>query len=340
MFQTFQIVTLLQGLFLLLLLYKNKRQYIFTHYFYLNASLISLLIYLLGDTNSNLFISDFDFFIVDNTLFIVFLFLFLKNFNQPKPIQILKIAPYFLPVVVYVFIEVYEMFFGEPFGIESAEHFLYLIFIGYLVGSLYYTLNLKVAIVVKIPFLVLVCSLLTVYLSSIFSFVSHFESIEHYRNFNTILIFVIAFVFYYLSYLFAFNSSFINQPIIHNKYKNSSLNEKDIQEYIQKIKEGMESEKLYLNANLSLQHFSESVRIPKHFISEILNVHLQTNFQDFVNEYRVEEFIRLYTNPDNKQYSILGIATSCGFKNKATFNTNFKKIKGVSPTEYKHNHTI
>ena len=98
----------------------------------------------------------------------------------------------------------------------------------------------------------------------------------------------------------------------------------------------METNKFFTNENLSLQKFSDLVSIPKHYISEILTVHLNTSFQDFVNEYRVEEFIKLYFNTDNDHFTILGIASSAGFKNKATFNSNFKKFKGVSPTEYKH----
>ena len=122
-----------------------------------------------------------------------------------------------------------------------------------------------------------------------------------------------------------------------SKYKNSALNSNAIDGYKKRIIDAMELDKVFTNENLSLQTFSETVNIPKHFISEILNVHLNTNFQDFVNEYRVEEFIKLYSDPQNDQYSILGLATSVGFKNKATFNANFKKIKGVSPTEYKQN---
>lgn len=333
MIQTLQIVTLLQGIFLLVILYKNKKSYTYNNYFYLNATLISLLIYLIGDNNNNLFISDIDVFLVDNSLFITFFLLFLKNLTNQKPIQFSEIFYYSIPTILYSCIEVYELVFRETETIERMEYLLYLIFVIYLIRAFFYTLKLSVPLLIKTPFYLLIVSLLINYSAFFFSF-----DLLNIRNFHAILIFVIAFVFYYLTYLFVLKYDFITKPIAVTKYKNSSLHLPDVEAYKKRIIDAMETDKVFTDANLSLQTFSESVAIPKHYISEILNVHLNTNFQDFVNEYRVAEFIKLYSNPDNDHFSILGLATSAGFKNKATFNANFKKIKGVSPTEYKLNH--
>jgi AraC-like DNA-binding protein len=292
-----------------------------------------LLIYLIGDNDNNLFISDLDIFLVDNTLFITFLLLFVKNLEEQKPIQFSEIFCYLIPAIAYSCIEVYELAFGETETIERIEHLLYLIFVIYLIRAFFYTLQLSVSALVKTPFYLLIISLLINYSSLFFSF-DMFEI----KKMHAALIFVIAFVFYYLTYLFVLNYDFISKQQQVNKYKNSSLNPKDIESYKKRIIEAMETDKVFTDKNLSLQTFSEKVNIPKHFISEILNIHLKTNFQDFVNEYRVEEFIQLYSNPDNDHFSILGIATSAGFKNKATFNANFKKFKGVSPTEYRQQH--
>ena len=332
MLQTFQIIALFQGLFLLIVLFKNKSKYIYSNYFYLNCSLISLLFFISGDNNANLFGSTFDFFLVDNKLFITFLFLFLKNFNSLKPIKFFKIVPFFLPVLVYVFIELNEIFYRETYGVEVIEHVLYFVFVIYLIFSFYFTMGINVSIFIKIPFYVLIFSLFLNYSLNIFSFVIHTRS---YEILNSILIFEIAFIFYFLSYLFVFNINFINRPIDTAKYKNSSLNEENIETLIMKMKQFMIDEKMYLNPDLSLQTFSDKTTIPKHYISEILNIHLNKTFTQFVNEYRIQEFIKLYTNEENQHYSILGIANSVGFKNKATFNSSFKKIIGISPSEYK-----
>lgn len=330
MIQTFKIVTILQGLFLLIILYKNRRDYTFNNYFYLTATLVSLLIYLIGDNTTYLFISDIDIFLFDNTIFITFLLLFVKNFNSQNPVRYQDIVLYSIPALFYCGIEIYEIFFGETESIETVEYFLYLIFVVYLMVTFYYILKLNVSGIIKVPFYLLVISLLINYSSVFFSF----EGID-FIAVNTVLIFINAFVFYYLTYLLVFNLDFIKQKRNTVKYQKSSLNSEDIEGYKKRIIDAMENGKVFTNENLSLQTFSEYIHIPKHYISEVLNVHLNTNFQDFVNEYRVEEFLKLYTDPVNDHYSILGLASSVGFKNKATFNYNFKKIKGLSPTEYK-----
>jgi AraC-like DNA-binding protein len=38
--------------------------------------------------------------------------------------------------------------------------------------------------------------------------------------------------------------------------------------------------------------------------------------------------------PENKKYTLLTLAFECGFNSKASFNRNFKKIVGKSPSDY------
>ena len=331
MIQTFQIVTLLQGLFLLLYLFLNRKKYHFYNYAFLSALIVSLIFYIVGDDNNNLFLSKYDFFFLDKTLFVTLLYLFLKNYNSAKPIKS-KITWYFIPCFFYILIELYEANVGETFLVEIVEYSLSVAFIVYLSVSILLLRKLEISKLIKWPFNFLLYSLLISYLIDLVEFL--FEE-EDFLNLSSIFIFEVSILFYYLTFIFVTNNNFMDLPFQSSKYKNSALNSADVEGYKQRIIDAMEIDKVFTNQNLSLQTFSESVNIPKHYIYEILNVHLNTNFQDFVNEYRVDEFLKLYTNPDNDHFSILGLASSAGFKNKATFNANFKKIKGVSPTEYK-----
>ena len=333
MLQTIQIITFLQGIFLLFFLFKNRSKYYHYNFNFLSAILVSLLFYIVGDDNNNLFLYDYDFFFVDKTLFVTLLYLFLKYFKTSEKIN-KKIAWYFIPTLIYIGVEIYEVAFSENVTVEIIEHSLSIVFIFYLILSLISLRKIDIAKFIKLPFYFLLVSLLITFFISLVDFL--FEE-EFITNLNSILIFEIAILFYYLTYVFVFNHNFFDLPVLHSKYKNSALNNKDVEGYKQQMMQAMEEDKIFTNPDLSLQLFSEYVGIPKHYISEILSGHWHTNFQDFVNEYRVEEFIRLYSKPENDHFSVLGIATSVGFKNKATFNTNFKKFKGVSPTEYKAN---
>lgn len=332
MLQTIQIIAFLQGCFLLVILFKNKKKYFFTDFFYLSAALFSLLLYLLGDDNSNLLFSGKDFFLVDSTLFITFLFLFLKNFNSYNSVSIKNNFIFFIPVICYILIELYEIEINNNIEIELIEHLIYFIFIIYLLLSIYYSNKNIPTLKIRIPFYILIISLLVAYSSEIFTFFNNQNEIDF---FHSLLIIETAILFYYLSYIFIFYSNFIQLPKNERKYKNSTLEESNVDEIYSKLEEVMNTEKLFLNPDLTLHLFSEKVNVPKHYISEVLNTYKNKTFTQFVNEFRIREFIKIYLNDKNNQYSIFGIANTVGFKNKSTFNSTFKKITGYSPSEYK-----
>jgi len=63
-------------------------------------------------------------------------------------------------------------------------------------------------------------------------------------------------------------------------------------------------------------------------------IYCKTNFFDFINRYRIEEFKIQSILKANNHLSIMGIAYNCGFNSKASFYRAFKKFEGISPTDY------
>ncbi|MDC2890236.1 helix-turn-helix domain-containing protein [Psychrosphaera algicola] len=51
--------------------------------------------------------------------------------------------------------------------------------------------------------------------------------------------------------------------------------------------------------------------------------------------YRIEESKSLLTTAQNKKMTMLDIMDLAGFNSKATFNTFFKKLVGVTPTQFR-----
>ena len=90
----------------------------------------------------------------------------------------------------------------------------------------------------------------------------------------------------------------------------------------------------YLNPELNLSDLAKMAGMTRGQLSEIVNAGYGKNFNDFVNEYRVEAFKSMLKEDKHKQLSLLGISQECGFNSKATFNRVFKKLTNVSPTEY------
>ena len=101
------------------------------------------------------------------------------------------------------------------------------------------------------------------------------------------------------------------------------------------VSEYMQREKPYLNPNFTLQQFSEGLDIPAKQLSGILNQGFGVNFFTFVNQYRVEEVIERMNDPKNDHLTLLGIAYDCGFNSKTTFNTVFRKLVGMTPSQFK-----
>jgi AraC-like DNA-binding protein len=118
------------------------------------------------------------------------------------------------------------------------------------------------------------------------------------------------------------------------KYARSGLKKKDVDRYISKISKYMVIEKPYLNRELTIYDLASQLKIPRHFISEVINEHMGKNFYNLINDYRVEEVKQRIVDPAYRNLTILAIAYDSGFNSKSSFNTIFKEKTGMTPSEY------
>lgn len=118
------------------------------------------------------------------------------------------------------------------------------------------------------------------------------------------------------------------------KYQRSGLKKKDVEKYISKIGKYMVIEKPYLNRDLTIYDLAAQLKIPRHFLSEVINEHMGKNFYNLVNDYRVEEVKQRMVDPAFRHLTILAIAYDSGFNAKSSFNTIFKEKTGLTPSEY------
>jgi AraC-like DNA-binding protein len=101
-----------------------------------------------------------------------------------------------------------------------------------------------------------------------------------------------------------------------------------------KIETLIQSEKLYQNPELSLTDIAKKLDSNSNIISRAINQGFAMNFNDFINNYRIEAVKEMFQNGEHKKSTLLGIAYDCGFNSKATFNRAFKKNTGFSPKEF------
>lgn len=101
-----------------------------------------------------------------------------------------------------------------------------------------------------------------------------------------------------------------------------------------RLNEVMLREKPFRNVDLTVSDLAELLGTKPHVLSRVINDSYQKNFRDFVNTYRIEEFIELANRKEYKHYTFLAIAQEVGFNSKSTFNLAFKKMTRKSPREY------
>ena len=150
---------------------------------------------------------------------------------------------------------------------------------------------------------------------------------------------ILAIVTYYLAIAGYLRSETIELEFSETKKaeieeRKTIISAKELENLKLKILNLMQNEKVYLEANLTLTDLSKSLGVNSSVLSYAINHGFGKNFNDFINEFRIEEVKNKLQNGDAEKSNLLGIAFDCGFNSKATFNRAFKKFTGVSPKEF------
>ncbi|MEK6152743.1 helix-turn-helix domain-containing protein [Flavobacteriaceae bacterium 3-367] len=127
------------------------------------------------------------------------------------------------------------------------------------------------------------------------------------------------------------------KEVLREKYGKTGLSKEFSMELRTKLISLMEHDKPYLDANMRLDTIAHLLDVSRHHASQIINEHFSLHFFDFINMYRVREAAQLLSTA-RKRDSIADIAYQCGFNNRISFYKAFKKIRGVSPSEFRENY--
>ncbi|MGM0650280.1 MAG: helix-turn-helix domain-containing protein [Bacteroidota bacterium] len=126
-----------------------------------------------------------------------------------------------------------------------------------------------------------------------------------------------------------------NNPAALNNHNSLSLNENDKKQIEQKLLAYMQQEKPYLKSDLRIDTLAQALKTNRSYLSLVIKDMSGLNFCNFINKYRVEEFIRIYLQSKNhNKYNIQGIASKIGFRSKSSFYHAFRKFKSTTPIEY------
>ncbi len=111
--------------------------------------------------------------------------------------------------------------------------------------------------------------------------------------------------------------------------------DQEVEKYLTRLLKAMEEEKFYLDTELSVGKLASLTGMSAKTISVVLNQHRQTNFNDFVNGYRIKEVQLRLGDPENRHLTISGIAIDCGFNSQGYLISGCSRIRpGMSPREF------
>jgi YesN/AraC family two-component response regulator len=92
------------------------------------------------------------------------------------------------------------------------------------------------------------------------------------------------------------------------------------------------------NSDFSLARLSEICGSRPEYVSQVINESYGCNFNELVNKYRIREACRRIDDKGNYgQFTLAAIASGVGIESATTFSKYFKKITGLTPSQYKKN---
>lgn len=346
-----QIIAIVQGIFLGTVLFQRRKEYQKLIFWLFMGCIISVVLFSIGDDDYNLIVGDSDWFFFHETLMITFFFLFIRYSHSDRKAfektDFIFLLPYLLNILFQIIRDISSIKNSLAFQISSIT--IELCFISMLIYSVYDVIKHKkekwlLAFITPFTIIYMIDELSVLFINDD----------ELFLGLDSYGIFLIAvFLFYSVTYKLitapkeilpsitsasptpSITSNTEPAPTPSTKYKLSNLSETEIESIKKELNRLMIEEQLFKNPNLSANETAKQIGITRQRLSEVLNVHMGMRFQDYLNQHRVEAFIKCLHQEEYQNFTLLGIATEVGFKSKSTFNAAFKKFKGMTPSQYK-----
>ncbi len=106
---------------------------------------------------------------------------------------------------------------------------------------------------------------------------------------------------------------------------------------LDRIRQAMEKQKLYTQVDLTLTSLADALQEKRQTVSSAINHCAGTTVTQFINDYRVNEAIRILSDPGKAKLTVDRLAVRVGFNDRKSFYRTFKKNTGLSPSEFKQN---
>lgn len=168
--------------------------------------------------------------------------------------------------------------------------------------------------------------------------------VEGYYDFWNFIWIVIAVMIYWLGHvgIYKYGIEEERKKIRSHTLERSSIIVVDKQksEHLALFENMIVQQKLFLDPEITQDKVADALNISKSHFSRLINNELGTSFPEYINQLRVKEAKYYLKHPDFANYTLVSIGLEAGFASKTTFNNTFKKITGMTPSEYKNDGRI
>jgi AraC-like DNA-binding protein len=120
---------------------------------------------------------------------------------------------------------------------------------------------------------------------------------------------------------------------VRKRYVRSRLTGIDAESVGKHLVDLMEHEKMFADEDLSLKRLAYELSITPHQLSQFLNEKLNSNFNTFVNRYRVDEAKKMLVEEPDRP--IMSVCSGVGFNSKSIFYKAFVQSTGMTPHRYR-----
>jgi len=127
----------------------------------------------------------------------------------------------------------------------------------------------------------------------------------------------------------------LEPQIMPEKYQKHKLKDSIAEQLKEKLQSHMETARPHFDNELTLAELAKQLETSTHHLSQLLNLHFQQSFSEFINDYRVEAVKFEFSKLSQDKKNILELALSCGFNSKGTFNNAFKRKEKMTPSEFR-----
>lgn len=289
-----------------------------------------------------------------------------SHLNQKKSLQLLDYFVLLVPIINFIeFLPIYrlstiekqeylfslmedrdQIIYAFEGWIPTYLHFLFQVSLGLLVS-----IHLLVSTILKrkngqktvnksdFKWLIYLSSLfLTFYLGAFLMLVLDTETFQIHQNaswlFATTILALLLLLFLEPSILYGSTLGFkpsSGQKII------VPIEESDAQKYREALDKYFLTEGGYLHPDFRQQDLADYLEITKNKLSLIINQLFEQNFNQLINDKRIEIAIQKLKTEKSKSLTLEGIAQEVGFKSRTTFNKAFQEKTGLTPSEFRRN---